>query len=112
MVGAYGFEPHELRAAALGEIHARPFTRAETPSRMLLFAFTTDATGATAAVEALVELARSRGIAPPDTGAKQIRLDFSPARLVFERHGEFVTYSWSFPAGPNRSARPRTNCRA
>ncbi|HPG01841.1 MAG: DUF3422 domain-containing protein [Methylobacteriaceae bacterium] len=99
MVGAYGFEPHELRAAALGEIHARPFTRAETPSRMLLFAFTTDATGATAAVEALVELARSRGIAPPDTGAKQIRLDFSPARLVFERHGEFVTYSWSFPGG-------------
>ena len=99
MAGAYGFEPHELRAAALGEIHARPFVRVETPSRILLFAFTTDAAGAARAVEALVELARSRGLAPPDAGAKQIRLEFSPARLVFERHGEFVTYSWSFPGG-------------
>ncbi|MFT4099260.1 MAG: DUF3422 family protein, partial [Rhodoblastus sp.] len=66
MVGAYGFEPHELRAAALGEIHARPFVRVETPSRILLFAFTTDAAGAAQAVEALAELARARGLAPPD----------------------------------------------
>ncbi len=99
MVGAYGFEPHELRAAALGEIHARPFARVETPSRILLFAFTTDAAGGARAVDALVELARSRGLPPPDVGAKQIRLDFSPARLMFERHGEFVTYSWNFPGG-------------
>jgi len=99
MVGVYGFEPHELRAAALGEIHARPFVRAETPSRILLFAFTSDAAGGAKAVESLVELARSRGLAPPDVGAKQIRLDFTPARLVFERHGEFLTYSWSFPGG-------------
>jgi len=99
MVGAYGFEPHELRAAALGEIHARPFSAVETPRRILLFAFTTDAVGGARAVESLVELARSRGLPPPDTSGKQIRLEFSPARLVFERHGEFVTYSWSFPGG-------------
>ncbi|MFT4097061.1 MAG: DUF3422 domain-containing protein, partial [Rhodoblastus sp.] len=72
---------------------------------ILLFAFTTDAAGAAQAVEALAELARARGLAPPDAGAKQIRLEFSPARLVFERHGEFVTYSWSFPGG-NEPFRP------
>lgn len=99
MVGAFGFEPHELRAAALGEIHARPFLPVETPSRILHFAFTTDAVGGAKAIDALIELARSRGLPPPDAGAKHIRLDFTPARLLFERHGEFVTYSWSFPGG-------------
>ena len=99
MVGAFGFEPHELRAAALGEIHARPFLPVETPSRILHFAFTSDAVGGAKAIDALVELARSRGLPPPDPGAKQIRLDFTPARLLFERHGEFLTYSWSFPGG-------------
>lgn len=101
MAGANGFEPHELRAGALGEIHARPFTRAETPSRILHFAFTTDGAGAARAVEELAALARSRGLPPPDAEAKQIRLDFSPARLSFERHGEFLTYAWSFPGGSN-----------
>ncbi len=99
MTGANGFEPHELRAAALAEIHARPFTLAETPSRILHFAFTTDAAGGAKAVEELAALARSRGLPPPDPHAKQIRLEFSPARLNFERHGEFLTYSWAFPGG-------------
>ncbi len=99
MVGAFGFEPHELRAEALGEIHARPFVTAQTPSRILLFAFTTDATGGAKALESLVEFANARGLPPPEAGAKQARLAFSPARLVFERHGEFVTYTWSFPGG-------------
>jgi uncharacterized membrane-anchored protein len=31
--------PHPLRAAVLGEVHARPFTPIETPHRLLHFAF-------------------------------------------------------------------------
>ncbi|MFV0281377.1 MAG: DUF3422 family protein [Rhodoblastus sp.] len=99
MVDAPGFEPHELRANALAEIHARPFPPVQTPSRILHFAFTTDAAGSANAIEALVKLAVARGLAPPDPQAKQIRLDFAPARLTFERHGEFVAYSWNFPGG-------------
>ena len=33
--------PHPLRAAVLGEVHARPFTPIETPRRVLHFAFDT-----------------------------------------------------------------------
>jgi len=33
--------PHPLRAAVLGEAHARPFTPIETPRRILHFAFET-----------------------------------------------------------------------
>ena len=32
---------HGLRAAVLGEVHARPFTPMETPRRVLHFAFET-----------------------------------------------------------------------
>ena len=34
-----------VRAAALGEVHARPFAALQTPTRVLHFAFTTDAAG-------------------------------------------------------------------
>jgi uncharacterized membrane-anchored protein len=33
--------PHPLRAAILGEVHARPFTPIDTPRRILHFAFDT-----------------------------------------------------------------------
>jgi hypothetical protein len=34
-------QPHPLRAAILGELHARPFTPIATPSRVLHFAYCT-----------------------------------------------------------------------
>ena len=34
-------KPHRLRAAILGEVHARPFTSIDTPRRVLHFAFDT-----------------------------------------------------------------------
>ncbi len=33
--------PHPLRAAILGELHARPFTPLQIPSRILHFGFST-----------------------------------------------------------------------
>ncbi|MFL5001482.1 MAG: DUF3422 family protein, partial [Xanthobacteraceae bacterium] len=36
---------HSLRAAVLGEVHARPFTPIETPRRVLHFAFDTTERG-------------------------------------------------------------------
>ncbi|MDE2364178.1 MAG: DUF3422 domain-containing protein [Hyphomicrobiales bacterium] len=103
--GANGFEPHELRASALGEIHARPFAAISTPSRVLHFAFTSDAAGAERAVDDLVALCAARGLPTPDRSAKQIRVDLAPARLAFERHGEFLTYTWIFP-GERKSFEP------
>lgn len=90
-------ELHEFRRAALAELHARPFAPIATPSRILHFGFVVDASGAAAAAAELARLARERGLPPIDEGAKHIALDVGAARLVFEKHGEFVTYTWVFP---------------
>src|SRR5581483_3384338 len=47
--------PHPLRAAILGEVHARPFTSIETPRRVLHFAFDTAGEPAQADRAALTE---------------------------------------------------------
>ncbi|MDE2578148.1 MAG: DUF3422 domain-containing protein [Hyphomicrobiales bacterium] len=90
------FEPHELRAAALAEIHARPFSHVDTPGRILHFVFMSDAAGGARAAAALADMARARGLPAPGPEAKHVELDLAPARLSFERHGEFLTYTWAF----------------
>ena len=64
--GANGFEPHELRAATLGEIHARPFAPVTTPSRILHYAFTTDSAGAVRAANALADLCLAKNLPAPN----------------------------------------------
>jgi uncharacterized membrane-anchored protein len=91
--------PHPLRAQVLAELHARPFTPVATPSRLLRFGFTTDAEAASAATTALIAFCEQRGIAPPRPEARHFSTDLSEGRLRFERHNEFVTYTWEFPAG-------------
>src|SRR5437763_15316567 len=93
--------PHPLRAQVLAELHARPFTPVATPARLLRFGFTTDAAAASAATAALITLCEQRGIMPPRPEARHFSTDFSEGRLRFERHNEFVTYTWEFPAGIN-----------
>src|SRR5947209_18308149 len=90
--------PHPLRAQVLAELHARPFTPVATPSRLLRFGFTTDAGVASAATAALIALCEARGIAPPHLEVRHFSSDLSEGRLRFERHNEFVTYTWEFPA--------------
>ena len=51
---------HPLRAAVLGEVHARPFTPIETPRRVLHFAFETTAERGEADRAALVVVLRRR----------------------------------------------------
>jgi uncharacterized membrane-anchored protein len=91
--------PHPLRAQVLAELHARPFTPVATPSRLLRFGFTTDAGAASAASTALIAFCEQRGITPPPPEARHFSTDLSEGRLRFERHNEFVTYTWEFPAG-------------
>jgi uncharacterized membrane-anchored protein len=91
--------PHPLRAQVLAELHARPFTPIATPSRLLRFGFTADAGAASAATAALMALCEQRGIAPPAAEARHFSTDLAEGHLRFERHNEFVTYTWEFPAG-------------
>src|SRR5438105_8969835 len=66
---------HPLRAAVLGEVHARPFTPIETPRRVLHFAFETTGERGEADRVALVAFCASRGLNEPDR--KSTRLNSS-----------------------------------
>ena len=90
--------PHPLRAAVLGEVHARPFHPVGTPLRILHFGFSTTAVQAAQAHKALVDYCNGRGVEPPHEGVKHFRVSLGGAVLRWESHAEFTTYTWEFPA--------------
>jgi len=90
--------PHPLRAAVLGEVHARPFTAIETPRRILHFAFDTNGEAAKADRAAFADFCARRGLEPLKPGAKHHRVNFSGTTLRWEQHSEFTTYTWELPS--------------
>jgi uncharacterized membrane-anchored protein len=91
--------PHPLRAAVLGEVHARPFTPVQTPRRILHFAFDTAAADAARADRtALADFCARRGLEPLQPAAKQYRVTLDGPALRWEQHSEFTTYTWELPA--------------
>src|SRR3569833_1463692 len=92
---------HGLRAAVLGEVHARPFTPIETPRRVLHFAFDTAGERAKADRTAFTLFCKARGLDPVKDGAKQHRIAVGGATLRWEQHSEFTTYTWEMAAEGN-----------
>ena len=68
--------PHPLRAAMLGEVHARPFTPISVPSRVMHFAFDTSGARAQADRANLIAFCTSRGLPPPSPAEKHHRAPF------------------------------------
>lgn len=89
--------PHPLRAAILGEVHARPFTALATPSRILHFAFDTTGERAQADRAALAKFCEGRALPTPKSGEKHLRIPFGRMVLRWEQHSEFTTYTWELP---------------
>ena len=104
-----GFKEHALRARVMAEVHARPFEPMSGAKRILHFAFMTDHDQAEKAQAALEQFCLERAAPLPLPGAKHHRVELAPAVLRWERHGEFVTYTWEFPqeisAGANEAER-------
>jgi uncharacterized membrane-anchored protein len=92
--------PHPLRAAVLGEVHARPFTPLTTPSRVIHFAFDTAGARAQADRVALAAFCEQRGLPLPAATEKQHRVAFGSTVLRWEQHSEFTTYTWEMRADP------------
>ena len=92
--------PHPLRAAVLGEIHARPFTAIAVPSRLIHFAFDTSGPLAQADRANLEKFCVARGLKPPPAGEKHHRVPFGTTVLRWEQHSEFTTYTWEMRSDP------------
>jgi uncharacterized membrane-anchored protein len=86
--------PHPMRAAILGELHARPFTAITTPRRILHFAFDTAGDAAKSDRAALADFCARRQLEALKPSAKQHRVAVGGAILRWEQHSEFTTYTW------------------
>jgi uncharacterized membrane-anchored protein len=97
-VGGKSLFAHPLRAAVLGEVHARPFTPIETPRRVLHFAFETTNEKGEADRTALAAFCAARGLIGPQPTDKQHRVLIGATALRWEQHAEFTTYTWELPS--------------
>lgn len=88
------FVEHELRAAVLAELHARPFVPMETPRRVYHFAFATNEDEARADREEIEKLCASPDCAAAGD-AKFKFMTLGDWALRWEQHTEFTTYTWS-----------------
>jgi uncharacterized membrane-anchored protein len=95
--------PHDLRAAILNEVHARPFTPLASPARVLHFAFDTSNGRGKTDRAALADFCARRGLTALKPDAKHHRVTLDGATLRWEQHSEFTTYTWELPS---KSATP------
>lgn len=95
--GAFGFPVHGERAAALGEIHARPAPILTTPRALIKLCFVTEG-GTTADQAVLAQLSRQHGVSAPEKSARHHRIEMGNGSLWWERHTEASTYLWEGPA--------------
>ncbi|NBN79048.1 DUF3422 family protein [Microvirga tunisiensis] len=106
------FERHPLRAAVLGEIHARPFRPLESPRLVLHFAFTVDPDGARQDRAWYAGLCASHGTAGPGESDRSHVLPIAGGLLRWEQHAEFITYTFDaapvgeHPFGPAPAGNP------
>jgi uncharacterized membrane-anchored protein len=101
--GVLGFSAHPARAAAIGEVHARPHPLIECPRLLIQLAFMTDG-GERRDETMLADLSRQLGMAPPDASARHHAMRWGRGSLRWERHTEFSTYLWETPIAPRTGA--------
>ncbi|MGV8936385.1 MAG: DUF3422 family protein [Allorhizobium sp.] len=94
--GTFAFPVSPERAAALGEIHARPYVLVKSSRVIFQLAFMMDG-GSSVHHAALVEMSRARGVAPPERNARHHAMAWGQGTLRWERHTEFSTWFWDGP---------------
>jgi uncharacterized membrane-anchored protein len=90
---------HPLRDLLTNEVHARPFAELAAPDRASHIAVLTGEGGAAEDHAHLVRLCERYGVPAPAGGVNHFTHDLGPFRLRWERHTEFVSYTF-FRAGP------------
>ncbi|MBC7801639.1 MAG: DUF3422 domain-containing protein [Gemmatimonadaceae bacterium] len=86
---------HPQRLQLNNEVHARPPDPLAAPTRLSYLAlFSDSAATRDAGFAAVCALAERQGVAPPPPGANHYSADLGPFRLKWERHTEFVRYTF------------------
>ncbi|ALV25929.1 DUF3422 family protein [Pannonibacter sp. Q-1] len=92
--GLLPFGKHHLRAAVLGELHARPFRALESPRILLHYAFTCDSQAIRDDRIWFADLCRSQGVKGPGESDRSHVLPMAGGSLRWEQHSEFITYTF------------------
>jgi len=92
--GPLAFSDHEDRALVLGEAHARPRPALAAPSAVSRIDLYVDGAGVRAHIEALQAHCEATNQPGPDTEARFHLFKLGEARAAFERHTEFVSYTF------------------
>ena len=103
------FPEHPLRQLVTQELHVRTFEAVRAPAALVHFAYLCGERGSGANVAHLLRLLAHFGVAAPAAVAvgQYFAADLGDLRLRWERHTEFVTYSFARSAAPERlAARP------
>jgi uncharacterized membrane-anchored protein len=95
----YALADHPLRHVLNNELHARPPVTLSPPERVSHLAVHSGEQGTSDDHASLLKLCERYGITPPQAGINHFFGDFGPFRLKWERHTEFVTYTF-FVRGP------------
>ena len=85
---------HPARLRLNNEVHARPPEPLEAPSLVSYLALLCDQAQRDASFRAVAEAALRYGVPPPAEGANHFSGDFGVFRMKWERHTEFVRYTF------------------
>lgn len=90
-------ETHPQRNALHNELHARPPEPVAPPLAVTHIVMVADDAGRAASREHLARLLRDHHQPPPDANTTHLRTAIGPARLRWELHTEFVSWTFSQP---------------
>lgn len=90
---------HPQRVRLNDEVHARPPEPLLPPCRLSYLALLCDAPQREASFQAVAALAATCGVPGPEPGASHFSADLFAFRLKWERHTEFVRYTFIVPTG-------------
>ena len=90
---------HPQRVRLNDEVHARPPEPLEPPCRLSYLALLCDGAQAAASFDAVAALAATCGVPGPEPGVSHYSADLFAFRLKWERHTEFVRYTFIVAAG-------------
>jgi uncharacterized membrane-anchored protein len=88
------FKEHPLRDTLAEEMHARPHGVIDAPAKVSYLAVVNAESGGTADHAHLAELCRLFKVSPPAKDATHYSENMGRFRLRWERHAEFVTYTF------------------